>query len=149
MKTIFCAFLVFCFCQSAFAGYTLLLKDDRYPARPFTVELPDSNEVGIASLESYFVKGKVVLDERGNPEIGVVNGLLVHSSRSVKHDWSFALDPKDLAFADNTIELCDGQFTDIENDPDYWFNTVGQFCPWSTRSLVQEIRKNGKIIFKR
>lgn len=142
------AFLIFCcLIPAAFAHYTLLLKDSRYPERPFTVEV--KNTYGIDSLESYFVKGSVPLDDNGNPAIGVVNGSLVPSARSAGHDWDFALDPADVAFADFTIELCDGQFTDIENDPDYWMSTVGQYCPWSTRSLVQEIRRNGKVIFKR
>lgn len=135
--------------QSASASYSLLLRDSRYPQRPFTVNVPDSNSEGISSLESYLTKGIVTRDENGSPEIGIVNGTLIHSQKNAKHDWDFALSPDDVSFSDFTIELCDGQFTDIENDPDYWFSTVAQFCPWNTRNLIQEIRKNGKLIYRR
>ncbi len=135
--------------HSAFADYSFLLRDKRYPERPFTVNLPSSNTEGIASFESYLLKGTVTIDENGNPVIGVVNGELIKANLSSRHNWDFTLDGKTVGFADFTTEVCDGQFLDIENDPDYWFNTVGNFCPWNTRGLTDEIRRNGKVIFKR
>jgi hypothetical protein len=33
------------------------------------------------------------------------------------------------------IELCDGCPQMVEDDLDYWVETVGRFCPWSTRVL--------------
>ncbi len=146
---IICTIIFLLSFQSAFAGYSFLLRDKRYPERPFSVSLPFSNRGGVASFEAYLVKGNVVLDSQGNPQIGVINGDLIEAQRSLRHHWDFTLDGSTLGFADFTTEVCDGQFLDIENDPDYWFNTVGNFCPWSTRSLVDEIRKNGKIIYLR
>jgi hypothetical protein len=32
--------------------------------------------------------------------------------------------------AEMTIELCDGLPSYVENDLDYWVDTVGRFCPW-------------------
>lgn len=135
--------------QSVFADYKFLLRDKRYPERPFTVNLSSSNTEGIASFESYLVKGSVIVDAEGNPEIGIINGDLITAQRSAKHAWDFTLNGETLGFADFTTEVCDGQFLDIENDPDYWFHTVGNFCPWNTRGLTDEIRKDGKVIFKR
>jgi hypothetical protein len=149
MKSVLLSFLLIFPFQFSFAGYSFLLRDKRYPDRPFTVTLPSSNAEGTASFESYLVKGRVVVDEKGNPEIGIVNGDLVPGRRSSHHDWDFELDGRTLGFADMTTEVCDGQFLDIENDPDYWFHTVGNFCPWNTRALTDEIRKNGKLIFRR
>jgi hypothetical protein len=95
------------------------------------------------------VKGRVVLDQDGNPEIGIISGELTAATRSSRHDWDFKLNESTIEFADFTTEVCDGQFLDIENDPDYWFNTVGRFCPWSTRMLIDEIRRDGKLIYFR
>ncbi len=149
MKFIIFSLLLILQLNTAFADYSFLLRDKRYPERPFTVNLSSSNAEGIASFESYLMKGRVVVDAEGNPEIGIINGDLITAHRSAKHAWDFTLNGETLGFADLTTEVCDGQFLDIESDPDYWFNTVGNFCPWNTRGLTDEIRKNGKVIFKR
>lgn len=149
MKFIICSILFILQLHPAFAGYSFLMSDKRYPERKFSVSLSSSNTEGVASFEAYLVKGQVIVDELGNPDIGIINGDLITAQRSVKHDWDFTLNGNTLGFADFTTEVCDGQFLDIENDPDYWFNTVGNFCPWNTRGLMDEIRRDGKIIFKR
>lgn len=143
------ALITIFFSTLAVADYTFLLRNKRYPERPFTVELPSTNAAGMRSFEFYLKRGHVLRESNGDPRIGVVTGPLIQKSRGPRHDWDFALDPSELEFADLTIELCDGQFRDIEADPEYWFQTVGIFCPWGTRGLVDEIRRDGKIIYRR
>ncbi|MFL5785656.1 MAG: hypothetical protein ACJ76H_13655 [Bacteriovoracaceae bacterium] len=135
--------------STAFADYTFLMRDKRAPDRPFFVRLFSSNHPGINSFESYLQKGTVTLDEQGNPAIGVMSGPLIHTARTPMHDWDFSIDGHSLEFADLTQELCDATFMDVESNEDYWFNTVGRLCPWFTRFLVQEIQKNGKVIYHR
>lgn len=129
-------------------AYSLILVNPRTPERPFLVNIPQSNSYGIQSLESYLAQdGSVEVDQDGNPVMGVMIGDLMHTSPSPSHPWSFNL--RDVSFADQTVEVCDGQFTDIENDPDYWFQNVGYFCPWSTRYMIQKIYRKNKLIYKR
>lgn len=133
----------------AFADYIFMMRDERLPTRPFTVVLPDSNPSGISSLEAYFKDGDVVVDENGDPAIGIMNGELLRSPRTRFHDWDFTLEGRTLEFSDLSAEVCDGRFSDVEDAPDYWFGTVRNFCPWSTRRWIRKIWKNGKLIFSR
>ena len=41
--------------------------------------------------------------------------------------WHFA----DFTLVEAAIELCDGTPTLVEENLEYWLNTVGSFCPWA------------------
>lgn len=136
----------------AFAGktiYTLTLVDEREPERPFLVKIDESNQNGIKTFESYLRDGIVVRDEEGNPEIGIANGPVEEVIPHSLHEWSFRIDPKKVEFADLTTEVCDGTFMYVEDHLEDWLSSVKNYCPWSTRRLVKEIRRGKKIIFKR
>lgn len=51
--------------------------------------------------------------------------------------WSWHFDPDSVEFADFTIELCDGCPHMVEEDLDYWIDTVGRYCPWSTELVAR------------
>jgi hypothetical protein len=40
-----------------------------------------------------------------------------------------------------TMELCDGRPSDVERDLDYWVDSVGRFCPWSSALVGVEDRR--------
>jgi hypothetical protein len=40
--------------------------------------------------------------------------------------------------AEVTIELCDGRPSMVEENLDYWVDTVRFFCPWGARLLKVE-----------
>lgn len=63
----------------------------------------------------------------------ILTGILRRGDGGFNAPWSWHLDPSRTGFADVTIELCDGCPDHIENDLDYWIDTVGQYCPWTTR----------------
>ncbi len=46
--------------------------------------------------------------------------------------WSWHLDPSTVTFAEAAIELCDGRPSFIEENLNYWLNTVRSFCPWGS-----------------
>lgn len=50
------------------------------------------------------------------------------------HKWHFITDMWGLA--DFSIEVCDGSPMFVNDNIDYWVDTVGQYCPWSS-----EVRK--------
>ncbi len=133
----------------AFPAYTLRLVDYRNPDRPFVAEILKNNPEGISSFEAYLTDGQVTLDEEGNPAIGILTGPVQRVRPSAQHAWKFRVDPKKIQFADFTIELCDGPFAYVEENLDEWIRDVGIYCPWSTRSLVKEIRKGKQILFYR
>jgi hypothetical protein len=54
--------------------------------------------------------------------------------------WTWHVDPAGAAFADVTIEVCDGLPSHIENDKRYWLETLGTYCPWSARVVSVDDR---------
>ncbi len=46
-------------------------------------------------------------------------------------DWSWHLVPSEWSLVEASIELCDGTPQMVEDDLDYWVDTVGSFCPWT------------------
>jgi hypothetical protein len=54
--------------------------------------------------------------------------------------WTWHVDPASVAFADVTIEVCDGLPSHIENDKQYWLETLGSYCPWSARVVSVDDR---------
>lgn len=121
-------------------SYELVLIDNRWPDRPFLIEVPAANLQGIKTLESYIGNG-VSIDSSGNIEIGIAMGKVVRTQKNTQHGWSFQLDPMTVEFADSATEVCDSTFMGIENNIDSWIKQVGQFCPWSTHYMAKSIKK--------
>jgi hypothetical protein len=46
-------------------------------------------------------------------------------------NWHFRLNEWDLV--ESSIEVCDGRPSDVEQNIDYWVDTVQRFCPWANR----------------
>jgi hypothetical protein len=67
-----------------------------------------------------------------------INGRVLRGDGGHNAPWSWHFDPDEWDLAEVSIELCDGNPTDVENDLDYWVDTVMAFCPWSAR-VVEEI----------
>jgi hypothetical protein len=52
--------------------------------------------------------------------------------------WSWHLDPEQIQMAEVTIEVCDARPSYVEENRDYFLDTLGTYCPWSAQlaSLV-------------
>lgn len=61
---------------------------------------------------------------------GIVTGELARGDGGFNAPWSWHLLPETVVIADATIELCDGEPSMVEDDLDYWVDTVERFCPW-------------------
>lgn len=70
----------------------------------------------------------------------VVTGQLVRGDGGFNSGYHWHMNPSTIAFAEATIELCDGRPSEVEANLDYWIDTVKQFCPWSGR-FTSEIGK--------
>jgi hypothetical protein len=67
-----------------------------------------------------------LLDGLDGPDIP--NGRIVHET-GVNEGWSWSLDPNDFEFVDLTMEVCDGNPSDVESG----YLTSDRYCPWSAR----------------
>jgi hypothetical protein len=62
-----------------------------------------------------------------------VSGMLVRGDGGFNSPWPWHLDPDTVRMAEISIELCDGRPSLIEEDLEYWLDTVGNYCPWSSK----------------
>jgi|GEM_PF-2622925 len=71
--------------------------------------------------------------QRGESRANIPNGVLLTGPGAGMHNapWSWHLDPEQTAMAEFTIEVCDGTPDFVEEDLEYWLNSVRQYCPWS------------------
>lgn len=67
-----------------------------------------------------------------------INGRIAAGRGDNLPPWSWHFVPGEWDLAEASIEVCDGNPELVEADLDYWINTVGRFCPWS--SIVVEER---------
>lgn len=124
----------------ALAGAALTLACGSDPASPgdrarfllevsgetFRVEVTDPQQV--AAFEARLESG----------ERGVVNGPLRAGSGGFNQPWSWHLDPDSVVVTDLAAEVCDGRPSFVEEDLDYWFDSVGRFCPWGALVVERE-----------
>jgi hypothetical protein len=62
-----------------------------------------------------------------------VTGTLVKGDGGFNSPWSWHLDPSSVRMAEVSIELCDGTPNFVEENLDYWLDTVHTYWPWSSK----------------
>lgn len=75
----------------------------------------------------------------GQSEQPIVNGRLARGDGGFNQPYDWHLVPESVEFADLTVEVCDGCPQMVQDDLDYWIETVGRFCPWTSR-VVRRVR---------
>jgi hypothetical protein len=63
-------------------------------------------------------------------EAGVISGELAAGDAGYNDPWSWHMIPSTVHAPDMAIEVCDGRPSMVEEDLDYWLETVERFCPW-------------------
>jgi hypothetical protein len=118
------------------AVFTLLIAGCTSPASP-------DLEGGILATfdvqgEEYsiFITNEDTIDdvfalEAGTSNATIPSGKLLRGQVSYNKPWSWHIDSEDIVMAEITIELCSGLPSHVEENLDYWVDTVGRFCPWS------------------
>jgi len=89
---------------------------------------------------SVFITDETAIEQvfavrRGESSAGIPSGRIVDGPVFYNQPWSWHIDPEDIHMADITIELCDGTPSMVEENLDYWLNSVGRFCPWDARII--------------
>jgi len=125
------------------AGTSALAACDRNPNRPGTTEAVF--RVSACSTQTFNIRltdPQLIQQAQGligQAQQRIVTGRLAPGDGGFNQPWSWYLLPETVQFADVTIELCDGCPRMVEDDLGYWIDTVGQFCPWSSR-IVARVR---------
>ena len=73
---------------------------------------------------------QVLAVSRGESQARIPNGRLIKGQVSYNLPWNWHIDPQDVEMVEFTVELYDGIPSHVENDLDYWLNTVKRFAPW-------------------
>ena len=92
---------------------------------------------------SIFITNKQTINDvlpvqKGQSEARIPNGRLVRGKVSYNEPWSWHIDPEDVQMAEMTAEVSDGTPSQVENNLDYWINTVKRFSPWSAEIVKVE-----------
>jgi len=61
-----------------------------------------------------------------------VSGRLARGDGGFNAPWSWHIAPDEWGLAELSIELCDGLPEHVEDDLEYWIDTVRFFCSWSS-----------------
>lgn len=118
------------------AVFTLLIAGCTSPASPdleggilatFDVQ---GEEYSIFITNEETIDDVFALEERTS-NATIPSGKLLRGQVSYNNPWSWHIDSEDIVMAEMTIELCDGLPSHVEENLDYWVDTVGRFCPWS------------------
>ncbi|HUG16901.1 MAG TPA: GerMN domain-containing protein [Thermomicrobiales bacterium] len=75
-----------------------------------------------------------ILELQAGGDIGnIPNGLIHHGPGQDNHNapWSWHIDPEEIVMAEVTMEMCDGTPAHVEDNVDYFVDTVKRYCPWS------------------
>ncbi|UCG54121.1 MAG: hypothetical protein JSV32_05845 [Dehalococcoidia bacterium] len=79
--------------------------------------------------------------QKGESQAKIPSGKVLGEAVSYNAPWSWHIDPYDIHMAEFTIEVCSGLPSHVEEDLDYWVNTLGRFCPWSAEIVeIQDFR---------
>jgi hypothetical protein len=70
--------------------------------------------------------------------IGVISGKLMRGNGGFNAPFSWHLDPASIHAPDLAIEVCDGRPSDIDQDINYWIDTVKQYCPWGAKVVAKQ-----------
>jgi hypothetical protein len=74
-----------------------------------------------------------------------INGFIDYGNGGHNYSWDWHFIPSQWTLADVSIEVCDGTPAMVNDDLDYWINTVKSFCPWSSR-VVKELTEDDVIL---
>lgn len=116
-------------------GSTAACDDDgtdiEFPVR-YTVEVSGEEFV----IEVVTAAQVEALDARlASGEEGVINGELAEGDGGYNQPWSWRLVPATIEAPDMAIEVCDGRPSMVEDDLEYWIETVERFCPWGAKVI--------------
>lgn len=70
-----------------------------------------------------------------------IHGDIARGDGGFNENWNWHFVPDRWDLVEISVEVCDGRPRMVEEDPDYWIDQVGYFCPWSSR-VAGEVERN-------
>ncbi len=150
--------------QSEFSNYTLSYNIQPYPVlnkqvdkSQYTLSLRVDKQFSLSGGilvafdvvgENYsiFITNKDTIEqifavESGSSMAKIPNGRLIKGSVFYNEPWSWHIDSEDIEMAEITAEILDGTPSQVENNLDYWVDTVKRFGPWNAKIVgIQDFR---------
>lgn len=84
---------------------------------------------------------QVLALKAGTAGAAIPNGKLVRGQAFYNKPWNWHIDSQDISMVDFTIEIYDGLPSHVQNDLNYWLDTVGRFAPWQAKlTVIQDYR---------
>lgn len=117
--------------------------DDREGGALITFVICGGERLSVWSTADIFIDESVLLLASGpdpeKPRIPMFGAL--YDGTDCDPQWSWHPYSEGMGYASAAIDLCDGCPSSIENDKDYWYGTVRQFCPKSAQVVAVDDRR--------
>jgi hypothetical protein len=100
----------------------------------------------VSEQYSIFITNNETIEEvfavqRGESQATIPNGLIVEGAVFYNQPWSWHVDSEDIHMVEMTIELYDGLPSFVENELEYWLESVHRYAPWSaTIRAIEDFR---------
>ena len=92
----------------------------------------ESNYVVSTDNDILIDQCRVQLELPEEERLSHINGSLDHGDGGFNQPWNWHIIHNEWALADMSIGVCNATPEEIENDLEYWINTVGQLCNWGS-----------------
>ena len=89
----------------------------------YVIATNDTNKINLCRSQL-----ELNIDER----LFHVNGYIDSTNGGFNNPWNWHIIPNEWVLAEMSIGLCNGTPQQVENDLDYWLNSVGQLCNWNS-----------------
>lgn len=119
---------------AAIAGFALTACDDD-PAEPqtgpvFVIEAAGQNFRVMITDAAVAAQARQLI---GSTQSININGEIARGNGGFNTGYRWHLKPNTVEFADMTIEVCDGEPSFVEENVDYFVDTVKRYCPWGIK----------------
>ena len=99
-------------------------------APQFVIEAAGQEFVVMIENESVAAQARQLI---GSNQSINLNGEIARGHGGFNNGYSWHLKPNTVEFAEITMEVCDGEPSFVEENVDYFVDTVKRYCPWGIK----------------
>jgi hypothetical protein len=132
MKNVTVGLIVAVVAVAAGIGIYVYTQPPPYEGEFFTVRVVD--EVFVLCLKDpQAIEDAIAQFEGENSKFPI--GPILRGDGGFNEPWSWHLDPENTTMTDFAVEVCDGRPSFVEENVDYFVDTVGSYCPWGAEII--------------
>ena len=114
-------------------------------APPLSGGIPVTFDVAGEQYSIFITNNKTIEEvftvQREESQATIPSGLIVEGAVFYNQPWSWHIDSEDIHMVQMTIELYDGLPSFVENELEYWLESVHRYAPWSaTIKAIEDFR---------